>query len=142
MSQKYFTEKHAKLDALSALLSAKRLGQPDGTTIYFAVDFDVTTSQLDRIRSYFNIVKSKIGDRYKIGVYGNGLVCSEIKPLYASYSWLAQSTGNKGTASYQHYENYDDPTNYNIKQAEEYSYNGIEFDDDIAVWKDYGQWYI
>ena len=56
----YFTEKHAKLDALSAVLSAKALGQPYGTTIYFAVDYDADISQLERIRNYFNIVKIKL----------------------------------------------------------------------------------
>ena len=137
-----FTEKHAKLDALSALLSAKILGQPQGTAIYFAVDYDATTNQLERIRNYFNIIKNKIGGRYKIGVYGNGLVCSTIKPEFASYSWLSHSTGDKGTESYQHYENYDDTTKYNIKQAETYYCNGIEVDDDVAVGNDYGQWYV
>lgn len=135
-----FTEKHAKLDALSALLSAKILGQPQGTAIYFAVDYDATTNQLERIRNYFNIIKNKIGGRYKIGVYGNGLVCSTIKPEFASYSWLSHSTGDKGTESYQHYENYDDTTKYNIKQAETYYCNGIKVDDDVAVGNDYGQW--
>jgi hypothetical protein len=141
----YFTEKHAKLDALSALMSAKILNQPCKTTIYFAVDFDIEgdtdkdnegVSKIERIKTYFEIVKNKLGGRYKIGVYGSGYVCSAIKPSYAQYSWLGHSIGHYG------YEEYDDTSKYNIKQAETYSCNGTEVDDDIAVCSDYGQWYL
>ena len=141
----YFTEKHAKLDALCALLSAKKLGQPYGTTIYFAVDFDIDggsdedaegNAKIKRIKTYFDIVKNKIGGRYQIGVYGSGYVCSAIKPSYAQYSWLKNSIDHEG------YEDYDDPTKYNIKQAETYSCGDIGFDDDVAVGNDYGQWYV
>ena len=140
-----FTEKHAKLDALSALLSAKILGQPHGTAIYFAVDFDIKgdsdiddegNSKIDRIKTYFDIIKSKIGGRYKIGVYGSGYVCSAIKPNYAEYSWLKNSIDHKG------YDEYDVSSKYNIKQAETYYCNGVEVDDDVAVDSDYGQWEV
>ena len=67
-------------------------------------------------------------------MYGNGLVCSSIKPIYAQYSWLCHSTTDKG------YEDYDDISKYNIKQAEMHSCNGIDVDDDVAVGSDYGQW--
>ena len=110
------------------------LNQPYGTAIYFAVDYDAHIDHLERIRDYFDIIKNKVGGRYKIGVYGSGLVCSSIKPNYAQYSWLTHSTGFYG------YDEYDDITKYNIKQAETYSYNGFKFDDDIAVCSDYGQW--
>ena len=130
----YFTEKHAKLDALSALMSAKILNQPHGTAIYFAVDYNASNNQLERIRNYFDIIKSKLGGRYQIGVYGSGLVCSSIKPNYAQYSWLGHSVVFYG------YGEYDDTTKYNIKQAETYSCNGIAVDDDIAVDNNYGQW--
>lgn len=138
----YFTENHAKLDALSALMSAKILNQPHGTAIYFAVDYVADNNQLERIKNYFNIIKNKLGGRYKIGVYGTGLVCSAVKPESAYFSWLSQSTGSEGTENYEHYEDYDDTTKYNIKQAEYCSYNDIKFDDDIAVGSNYGQWYM
>lgn len=136
----YFTEKHAKLDALSALMSAKIMNQPHGTAIYFAVDYIADSNQLESIMNYFNIIKNKIGGRYKIGVYGTGLVCSAIKPKYADFSWLAQSTGNENSENYEYYKNYDDINKYNIKQAEYCYYNDVKFDDDIAVGNDYGQW--
>jgi hypothetical protein len=146
-----FTADHAKLDALCALLSAKKLGQPSGKTIYFAVDFDIAgdtdmdeegIAKIERIKTYFDIVKNKIGGRYQIGVYGRGYVCSAIKPEHASYSWLSHSTGSESSENYEHYENYDDTTKYNIKQAEEYTDQGVKFDDDVAVGNDYGQWYV
>ena len=89
---------------------------------------------MERIKNYFQVIKNKFGNRYKIGVYGSGLVCSTIKPTYANYSWLSQSSEHLG------YENYDSTTKYNIKQAEEYNYNGLTVDDDVAVGNDYGQW--
>ena len=140
-----FTADHAKLDALCALLSARKLGQPSGKTIYFAVDFDIDgdtdvdeegNAKIERIKTYFDIVKNKIGGRYQIGVYGSGYVCSAIKPSYAQYSWLKNSIDHEG------YDDYDDPTKYNIKQAEEYTDQDVKFDDDVAVGNDYGQWYV
>lgn len=130
-----FTVKHAKLDALCALISAKLLGQPYGSAIYFAVDFNAGVSQLSKINNYFYIIKNKLRGRYKIGVYGNGITCAFIKHYNAEYSWLSQSTGHEG------FDAYDDIRNYNIKQAERTYYNGIKFDDDISVGDDYGQWY-
>ena len=56
--------RNGMIDALSALLSAKILGQPQGTAIYFAVDFDIEgdrdkddeeNRKIDRIKTYFDI---------------------------------------------------------------------------------------
>ena len=132
----YFTEKHAKLDALSALLSAKILGQPHNTTIYFAVDYNAKNSELERIANYFATIKNKFNGRYKIGVYGSGTVCNYIKDELglADYSWLSQATGHAG------YPEYDKISKYNIKQLEEMYYQNTKFDCDISVDNDYGQW--
>lgn len=131
----HFTENHAKIDALCALISAKLLGQPYGSAIYFAVDFDANeASHLTRIKAYFDIIKKKFKGRYSIGVYGNGITCSLIKNNIADFSWLSRSTGHKG------YDIYDDINKYNIKQAENIYYNGETFNDDIAVGNYYGQW--
>jgi len=140
-----FSKKHAKLDALSALLGAKMVEQPHGSTIYFAVDYDVPYSErvdsdMVEIVQYFEEIKSKIGERYQIGVYGGGDVCDAIKQIkkIAKYSWLSHSTGFFG------YSEYDTETEngflYNIKQAEEFEKYGIDFDEDTAVGDDYGQW--
>ncbi len=129
----HFTTDHAKLDAFCALVDAKRIGQPYGSTIYFAVDFDAT--DMDQITAYFDTIKKVIKGRYKIGVYGSGLTCKTIKEnCDVSYTWLCQSTG------YAEYPDYDTTSKYNIKQAERIVYNDVTFDDDVAVGSDYGQW--
>ena len=132
----YFTEKHAKIDALCALISAKFLGQPENTAIYFGVDYDASASNLPRIQNYFQIIKNKINNRYKLGVYGNGLVCNKIKQELglAEYSWLSRSS------SHIEYETYDTPEKYNIKQSENIYYNNVLFDDDVSVGNNYGAW--
>ena len=129
----HFTLDHARLDAFCALVDAKRIGQPYGSTIYFAVDFDAT--DMDQITAYFDTIKKVIKGRYKIGVYGSGLTCKTIKEnCDVSYTWLCQSTG------YAEYPDYDTTSKYNIKQAERTVYNDVIFDDDVAVGSDYGQW--
>lgn len=52
---------------------------------------------------------------------------------YATFSWLGQAASG--------WDDYDDPSKYNIKQAEQIYYNGKLFDDCIAVNDNYGQWY-
>ena len=131
----YFTEENAKLDAFCALVSAKLLGQPENSAIYFGVDFD-PENNLGVIQKYFEKVKEIINGKYQIGVYGCGNVCRNIKDNFgdAAYSWLGQGTGMTGTAGY------DDPDLYTIKQAENIKYKGFEFDDCVTAKDDYGQW--
>lgn len=150
----FFSEKHAKLDAFCALVSAKLLGQPTRkddnkkTAIYFAVDTFATNAQLPVIATYFNTIKNKINGRYTIGVYGTGMVCNKIKQElgYADYSWLGQATGGSTLESEgsEDYVAYNEPSKYNIKQTDHVKYSGFEqitLDDDTAVGSDYGQWY-
>lgn len=133
----YFNANEGQKDAMVALSLANERNQPAGSAIYFAVDYDASNQEMDNIKAYFSAIKSVFDSaniNYKIGVYGNGLVCSTIKGLYAEYSWLSRSTGHYG------YPQYDTPERYNLKQAEEIFYNNIHFDDNIAVGDDYGQW--
>ena len=94
-------------DAGYAYDRAQKAGQPYGTTIYFAVDFDPIATQIDdNIIPYFRAIQNKFqssyNNYYKIGVYGSGAVCKMIKQeqRIATHSWLAQSTGYTGTAAY------------------------------------------
>jgi LysM repeat protein len=66
----YFTNDKGKSDALAAVSFAQALGQPAGSTIYFAVDYNATSSDFSAIADYFNGVKSAIGSDYAVGVYG------------------------------------------------------------------------
>jgi uncharacterized protein (TIGR02594 family) len=86
-------------DAERALALASDVAQPEGSAIYFAVDSDyVRRADLDQIASYFGKVKETIGGRYRIGVYGSGLVSGKLKTLgLTDFTWLAGAMGWSGT---------------------------------------------
>lgn len=74
--------------------------QVAGSAIYFGVDFDATRAELGaRIEPYFEAIGSVFGardpgSRYRIGVYGSGLVCQHLMQAgLVELTWLAQSTG-------------------------------------------------
>lgn len=80
----YFDDDQGKIDAKIAYDKAKELGFPDGTTIYFAVDYDAYDYQVtDRIlpymreiRTYFDRLKNDPDlPTYKVGIYGPRNIC-------------------------------------------------------------------
>ena len=135
-----FTAEMGAHDARAAYAKATSLGQPAGTAIYFAIEWGNNSNEyMFKLQEYFAAIKTYFNaqtTKYKVGVYGNGEVCSLIKQNkgYADYSFLAGSTGWPG------YTEYDSPSMYNIKQGENISYAGSGFDDDIAVGPNFGQW--
>jgi hypothetical protein len=103
-------------EGTSAYHQAMLAGQPAGTPIYFAIDFDCDASGVaGAVNDYFRGVAdgfSAIGAGnpvYLIGVYGSGDACSWLSGHgRVTYTWLAQSTGWGG---------YNTFTNWNIKQG-------------------------
>jgi Domain of unknown function (DUF1906) len=92
----HFTYATGYDDALMAYRQAKTVGQPAGSAIYFAVDFDARS--LASISEYFRGVAAGLAAAsggnpdYTIGVYGSGAVCDAIKQGHlAQYSWLSNS---------------------------------------------------
>lgn len=84
--------------AAKALSLAAAIGQPAGSAIYFAVDFDASLSDVrGPISDYFQAVSQALAVapvRYAIGVYGSGLTCRIIRDSgLAVFTWLAGSTG-------------------------------------------------
>ncbi|HTW51961.1 MAG TPA: DUF1906 domain-containing protein [Stellaceae bacterium] len=111
----YFTYASGYTDALAAYRQARAVGQPPGSAIYFAVDFNARGGALYQVDQYFRGVNAGLaaagGGRspYQIGVYGSGAVCAAIKgERLAQYAWLSGSTSWDGSAGY---------TAWNIKQA-------------------------
>jgi hypothetical protein len=98
----YFSQASGANDATSAYHQAKSIGQPAGSAIYFAVDYDASAADVTgQISDYFQGVAAGFvaagGPDYKIGVYGSGAVCQAlIDGGLAEYSWLAMSTGWRG----------------------------------------------
>lgn len=79
---------------------------PSGTTIYFAVDFDVLDHQIDSlILPYFQGVSERINTwglaTYQVGIYAPRNVCNRVSSAgYATFSWASDMStnfsGNKG----------------------------------------------
>lgn len=92
-------------DGHFAVRIAPVLGAPKGATIYFACDWDFTTAQIhSEVFAYFRAIRAAMSPAgveltaaslpYKIGVYGSGAVCSELKAAgLVEMTWLAQSRG-------------------------------------------------
>lgn len=104
----YFSRQRGEQDGKSAHAYAAELGQPEGSAIYFAVDYDALASDVTgAIEDYFEGIQLGLTDgnrmnRYEVGVYGSGRVCAHIKEetQLAKYSWLAESHGWAGHATY------------------------------------------
>jgi hypothetical protein len=111
----YFSYASGYNDAIQVYRQAKTVWQPAGSAIYFAVDFNAGAAALQQVDQYFRGVGAGLvaagGGRpeYKIGVYGSGAVCVQVKAAgLAQYSWLSGSTAWDGTLGY---------TDWNIRQA-------------------------
>ena len=104
----YFSDDRGVADGTRAWQYAQQIGQPNGSAIYFAVDYDALAADLTAIVSYFQGIQSGLDSAsggqssYSIGVYGSGLVCHTIKQdqNLAKYSWTAESAKWQGTATY------------------------------------------
>ena len=134
----YFTYASGYSDALSASRQAKGVGQPLGSAIYFAVDFNARGSELWQIDQYFRGVNAGLAaagsgrPEYKVGVYGSGAVCAAVKDArLAQYAWLSGSTSWDGTPGY---------SAWNIRQAPHGGrFPNLAFDHDAnEAMNDYG----
>lgn len=104
--QSDFTAKNGQLDGKAAVNAAKALGLPDGTIIYFAVDFDAMDYQItSNIIPYFKEVHDEVSSSsaYKVGIYGARNVCSRVSEKgYAYCSFVGNmSTGFSGNLGFK-----------------------------------------
>lgn len=107
----YFSREQGLSDGADALNQARAVGQPPGSAIYFAVDYDATRADIDGpVGAYFGGVRAALSGAagYRVGVYGSGLCCGAmIDRGLASVSWLSQSRGFCGTLDYAQNMRYD-----------------------------------
>lgn len=89
-------------DAEFALKTAPTLGAPDGAAVFFAVDVDATAAEIQKlVLPYFGAIHSVVGQKYRVGVYGSGAVCSAtMAAKLADLSWLSCSTRWTGSQAY------------------------------------------
>lgn len=126
----YFSADRGKADAEGAMQQASLIGQPKGSAIYFAVDYNAQPEDISGpIKDYFEAIAATLGDAYPAGIYGPGSACDAmLKCGYVKYAWLSQSTG---------FDGYNTFTGWCINQGPETSVSGLNSDVDIAR-GDYG----
>jgi hypothetical protein len=119
-------------DAKDADRQAKACGMPGGRPIYFAVDWDASTSQQAAINAYLDGAASVLG-RDRVGLYaGYGPISRAFSAKKISYGWqtYAWSGGRwDSRAQLQQYSN-------------GHTLNGVGVDYNHAVKADYGQWRV
>ena len=99
----YFTDDQASADGANALAVVASLGIPQNIPVFFTVDYDASSSDISGcIGDYFTSVHSQFEAAGRlIGVYGSGAACQALKGQgVAHFTWLAQSTGWMGYASW------------------------------------------
>ncbi len=124
-SYAYFSADRGTADAEGAMEQAAEVGQPEGTAIYFTVDYDAQASEIaGNITDYFKAINAAIGTKYIVGVYGSGATCQAILDAgLAKVAWLSCSSSWLGTKSF---------TNWAIKQANPATIFGLNADPDQA----------
>jgi hypothetical protein len=133
----YFSFGRGQADGTRASQQAVLIGAPTGTVLYFAVDYDASSSDISGpITQYFNGVAGALksftaanSTGYTTGVYGSGATCSSITAAgLAKCGWLAQSSGWSGHDTY---------TGWSIRQGMPAIIAGLSVDPDDAI-GDYG----
>jgi hypothetical protein len=95
----YFTKDQGVSDAYAAYKLAQSIGQPEGTAIYFTVDFDALTKDFAGILNYFQGLKDTLA-RYKIGCYGKYDVIQLLQSkglanyYWQTYAWSSSQHAN------------------------------------------------
>ena len=92
----FFTADIGTKQAEKALNLAAGIGQPEGSAIYFAADFDpVPDDARGPVMEYFHAVHDVFANSpYSVGIYGSGLTCRLIRDSgFAKFTWLSQSVG-------------------------------------------------
>lgn len=105
----YFSRAQGQSDGTAALALARAVGQPPGSSIYFAVDYDPSQADVDGpVADYFAGVASTLGSGFRLGVYGSGMCCGSLLDHgQADCSWLSQSTGFAGSKAFAQAQRYD-----------------------------------
>ena len=134
----FFDKTQGTDNAQRALKLAAKIGQPAGSAIYFAADFDPTADEVrGPISDYFmavNQVFNASAVKYRIGVYSSGLTCRLLRDAsLVQFAWLSQSVR---FAEYNAFR----PRAHMIQVFPNRDILGgkLNIDDDIAQVADYG----
>ncbi|WP_068317958.1 DUF1906 domain-containing protein [Polycladidibacter hongkongensis] len=124
-------------------IAHNRIQQPQGSAIYFAVDYDASQSDYDtHIKPFFEGVNQTFtqgGSPYRVGVYGSGLICENTKrDGLAQLFWLSQSLGFRDSRSFL------DSNQWTLSQHLPQNLDGLDYDPDLINpdLRDFGQFRI
>ena len=129
-----FSDANGTQDGSHARDYASRvIGQPRGSAIYFAVDYDASPADIrSRIVPYFAAVRRALASGggepdYLVGVYGSGAVCQALLDArLVSLTWVSQSRGFTGTAQFVA------SGRWNLKQGPESTLCGMSIDSNVG----------
>lgn len=99
-----FTPLQGAEDAKKAAAAAQKFRIPNGSVIFFAVDFDALDGDVtSNVLPYFRALKDGMGSAYRVGVYGPRNVCSRVcGAKCADFSFVSDmSTGFSGNMGYR-----------------------------------------
>jgi len=136
----FFSADLGRQNATAALAQAAAIGQPAGSAIYFAADFDPTPEEINGpLKDHFRAVNEVFAaspTQYSVGVYGSGLMCGLMRNAgLVKYTWLSQSTGFQEWTSFR-------PDANLVQSAPSRSLLKISIDDDTAQTADFGQFQV
>ena len=132
----YFSRLSGVDDSTSVHRQVHAVGQPAGSSIYFAIDYDALgQDNVGPIDEYFRAIAAGFaaagGDApdYPVGVYGSGAVCEAPSGSgLAEYTWVAVSRDWTGYSAF---------TTWNIRQVPALASLSFGHDSDEAK-DDYG----
>jgi hypothetical protein len=98
-------QQEAELDAHAAVRQARAIGQPPGTAIYFAVDFNFKRTDAvtrKKLLIYFQTVNRIVkGAGYLLGAYGSGDALALLwHQNLVDFTWLSASRGYAGSSAF------------------------------------------
>lgn len=115
-----YTKEEGLVEGKKAYKAALALGIPQGTIIYFAIDYDVTDAQVTYVKNYFKGINQIFNQSnfYQVGIYGPRNVCSKVCTAnLAKSSFVSDmSTGFSGNLGYPI------PDNWAFDQFDEYTF--------------------
>lgn len=122
--------------------AAASIGQPAGSAIYFAVDFDASAAELsERVLPYFQGIADAGaarpgGNPYRLGIYGSGAACKAVLDAgLVQLAWLAQAKGWAG------YSAFLKSNRWAIRQEMPAQVAGVDCDPDVAA-TDFGDFLL
>lgn len=97
-----FSAAQGEADARSAVAFAKRIGQPQGSTILFAADADFPASAIDGpLLAYFRSLHRALSGQFRMGAYGSGALLAKLRAEgLIEVPWLSMSRLFLGTEGF------------------------------------------